>query len=348
MKIAGGGMATIYLGKASGPRGQERVAALKVIRHELGRDEAMKAMFHDEAKILARLSHPNVAAHWEHGIDDEHHFIAMELLVGRTLRDVWDACKARKVSLRLEHCAWIAARVADALEHAHALTDEQGAPLNVVHRDVNPTNIFLTFDGEVKLFDFGLAKAVGRRAQSSAGIVKGKLPYLSPEAIEQQPLDGRSDIYTLGTTLWELTTMRRLFVRDSDVETLMATRAGLVPDPRARLPEYPESLWKIIRRALAPKPDDRYQTAGEFAHALDAFVEAHGKGDDMVSLTSAILDALFPGEREKRAMWLKHAGSSRPQRTTLPPPVPVAGVSDSIPPPPPQTRPSSKHRLRKA
>jgi serine/threonine protein kinase len=351
VKIAGGGMATIYLGRGRGPRGEERVAALKVIRHELGHDEAMQAMFHDEAKILARLSHPNIAAHWEHGIDDEQHFIAMELLVGRTLRDVWDACKARKVSLRLEHAAWIAARVADALDHAHALKDEEGAPLNVVHRDVNPTNIFLTFEGEVKLFDFGLAKATGRRAKSSAGIVKGKLPYLSPEAIEQQPLDGRSDIYTLGTTLWELTTMRRLFKRDDDVETLMATRAGLVPDPRARLPEYPEALWKIIRRALARNPDERFQTAGELARALDAYVEEQETSDEMVSLTSEILDALFPGEREKRAMWLRHTGSSRPQRTTLPPPVPVAGVSDSIPPPPPppaSKRPSSKHRLRKA
>ncbi|HEX8791221.1 MAG TPA: serine/threonine-protein kinase [Polyangiaceae bacterium] len=351
VKIAGGGMATIYLGRARGPGGQQRVAALKVIRHELGHHKSMKAMFHDEAKILARMSHPNIAAHWEHGFDEEEHFIAMELLVGRTLRDVWDACKERKVSLRLDHAAWIAARVADALHHAHSLKDEKGAPLNVVHRDVNPTNIFLTFEGEVKLFDFGLAKARGQSAQSSAGIVKGKLPYLSPEAIEQLPLDGRSDIYTLGTTLWELTTMRRLFKRDDDVETVMATRAGLVPDPRARLPEYPEALWKIIRRALARDREERYQTAGELAGALDAFVESQGQGDDMVSLTSAILDALFPGEREKRAMWLRHTSASRPQRTTLPPPVPVAGMTESMAPPAPapaQKRPSSKHRIRKA
>jgi serine/threonine-protein kinase len=350
VKIAGGGMATIYLGRKREARGEERVAALKVIRHELGHDEAMQAMFHDEAKILARMSHPNIAAHWEHGIDDEQHFIAMELLVGRTLRDVWDACKTRKVSLRLDHAAWITARVADALHHAHELKDDEGKPLNVVHRDVNPTNIFLTFEGEVKLFDFGLAKASGRRAKSTAGVVKGKLPYLSPEAIEQMPLDGRSDIYTLGTTLWELTTMRRLFVRNEDVETLMATRAGLVPDPRARLPEYPEELWRILRCALARNRDERYQTAGELASALDAFVETQGTGDEMMSLTSAILDALFPGEREKRAMWLRHTSTSRPQRTTLPPPVPVAGVSDSMPPPLPEPskRPSSKHRVRKA
>jgi len=348
VKIAGGGMATIYLGRGRGEDGEEQLVALKVIRHDLRHDERFVTMFLDEAKILSRLWHPSIAATYGFGTDDEQHFIAMELLVGRTLRDVWDACKARKVSLRLDHAAWVAARIADALHHAHELTDEEGAPLNVVHRDVNPTNIFLTFEGEVKLFDFGLAKATGRRAKSTAGVVKGKLPYLSPEAIEQQPLDGRSDIYTLGTTLWELTTMRRLFKRDDDVETLMATRAGLVPDPRARLPEYPEALWKIIRRALARNPDERYQTAGELAHALDTFVEAQDKGDDMASLTSEILDALFPGEREKRAMWLRHTSSSRPQRSTLPPPVPVAGVSDSIPPPPPPKRPSSKHRLRKA
>lgn len=346
VKIAGGGMASIYLGRARDPSGGERIVALKVIRPELGHDEAAKAMFTDEANILSRMSHPNIAAHWEHGIDDQERFIAMELLVGRTLRDVWDTCKARKVALRLDHAAWIAARVAEALQHAHDLRDDEGQPLHVVHRDVNPSNIFLTFEGEVKLFDFGLARATGRRAQSSAGIVKGKLPYLSPEAIEQLPLDGRSDVYTLGTTLWEMTTMRRLFVRNDDVETVMATRAGLVPDPRARIPSYPEDLWRVLRRSLERDREHRYQTASDFARDLDAFVAQHAKGEDMASLTSAILDALFPGEREKRAMWLRHASASRPPRTTMPPPVPVAGVSDSMAPP--QKRPSSKHRLRKA
>ncbi len=335
-------MATIYLGRARDRSGGERLAAVKVIRHDLRHDRRYVQMFLDEAKVLSRLSHPNIAGTHEYGTDDEQHFIAMELLVGRTLLDVWNACKARKVSLRADHAAWIAARVADGLHCAHELSDEHGVPLRVIHRDVNPSNIFLTFEGEVKLFDFGLAKSTGRHAESSAGIVKGKLPYLSPEQVEQLPLDRRSDIYMLGTTLWELTTMRRLFQKHDDVETLMAVRASLVPDPRATVPAYPEALWNVVRRALARDRDERYPTAEALAHDLDAFVEGESQGEDMTALTSGILDALFPGEREKRAVWLKMANAPRntPPRATLPPPLPLAG--DPMPPIPPSRPPSMK------
>ncbi|HEY8041921.1 MAG TPA: serine/threonine-protein kinase, partial [Polyangiaceae bacterium] len=326
-------------------RTPQRLAAIKVIRHDLRLDEHFVRMFLDEAKILSRLSHPNIAATYEYGTDEERHFIAMELLVGRTLLDVWTACKTAKLALRLDHAAWIAARIADALHHAHEMCDERGAPLHLVHRDVNPSNVFLTFEGEVKLFDFGLAKATGRQAKSSSGIVKGKLPYLSPEQIAQLPLDRRSDIYMLGTTLWEMTTMRRLFKRADDVETLMAVRAGLVPDPRATVPTYPEDLWAIVRRALARDRDERYATTAELARDLDAFVAAQGAQEDMALLTGAILDALFPGEREKRALWLRQAGDARreAQRATMPPPVPVAGAhTPSMMPPKPSGRTPSR------
>jgi eukaryotic-like serine/threonine-protein kinase len=348
VKIAGGGMATVYLGRARDASGVERLAAVKVMRHELRHDELLVQMFVDEARMLSRLSHPNIAATYEYGTDEEQHFIAMELLLGRTLLEVWNACKERKVALRVDHAAWIAARVADALHYAHELVDEEGHPLHVVHRDVNPSNVFLTFDGEVKLFDFGLAKSKGR-SRSRAGIVKGKLPYLSPEQIAQLPLDRRSDIYMLGTTLWEMTTMRRLFQRKEDSETLMAVRAGLVPDPRATVPTYPESLWAIVRRALARAREERYATAQELAHDLDAFVASHrGEDDrDMALLSSAILDALFPGEREKRATWLTRAHTQREelQRATMPPPVTVVGAhTPSTSPRPPSNRPPRKPR----
>jgi hypothetical protein len=270
VKIAGGGMATIYLG-----RDADRLAAIKVIRHDLRNDDQVVSMFLDEAKILSRMSHPNIAATYEYGVEGEGHFIAMELLLGQTVLDVWTACKARKLALRLEHGAWIAARVADALHHAHELRDEHGVPLSLVHRDVNPANVFLTFDGEVKLFD---------------------------------------DIYMLGTTLWEMTTMRRLFRRTQDAETLMAVRAGLVPDPRATVPTYPEELWGIVRRALARNRDERYATAAELARDLDAFVATRRPAEEMPALTGGILDALFPGEREKRASWLRQASALRRKR----------------------------------
>lgn len=326
-------MATIYLGRARDASGAERLAAVKVIRHDLRHDPRFAQMFLDEARVLSRLSHPNIACTHEYGTHEDQPFIAMELLVGRTLLDVWNACKERKVSLRLDHAAWIAARVADALHSAHELKDPRGTSLGVIHRDVNPSNIFLTFEGEVKLFDFGLAKSVGRDAESSAGIVKGKLPYLSPEQVEQLRIDRRSDIYMLATTLWEMTTMRRLFKKEDDVETLMAVRASLVPDPRATVPSYPVELWRIVRRALQRDREDRYPTADAFARDLDRFVEGERQADEMAVLTSDILDALFPGEREKRALWLKMVNAPRttPARSTMPPPIPLAGDDDSVP-----------------
>ncbi len=339
VKIAGGGMATIYLGRVRGAGRDEHLVALKVIRHDLRHDDRFVKMFLDEAKVLSRLSHPNIAATYEFGTDADQHFIAMELLVGRTLLDVWDACKAKKVTLRLDHAAWIAARIADALHSAHEAVDEAGHPLNLVHRDVNPSNVFLTFDGEVKLFDFGLAKAQGRQGKSVEGIVKGKLPYLSPEQIAQLPIDRRSDIYMLGTTLWEMTTMRRLFKRDDDVETLMLVRAGLVPDPRATVPTYPEDLWHVVRRALARDRDDRYAAAADLARDLDAFVETREGADEMPLLTTAVLDALFPGEREARSQWLRRAHAPLPEgsRATLPPPAPVVGATTPSMMPAPRT-----------
>ena len=321
VKIAGGGMATVYLARTQDASRGEQLVAIKVIRHDLRHDQRYVQMFLDEAKVLTRLTHPNIASIFEFGTDDEQHFIAMELLAGRTLAEVWDACKARKVSLRLDHAAWIAARIADALHYAHELTDAEGAPLQVIHRDVNPSNVFLTFDGDVKLFDFGLAKSHGRQAKSTTGVVKGKLPYLSPEQFEPLVLDRRSDIYMLGTTLWEMTTMRRLFKRTNDLETVAVVRAALVPDPRATVPTYPEELWHIVRRALARNREERYPTARDLARDLDAFVASQGRDDDLRLLTSAILDALFPGEREKQALWLRRAkaGSGTPSAPSVAP-----------------------------
>jgi serine/threonine-protein kinase len=353
VKIAGGGMATIYIGRAREENGEERVAAVKVIRHELRHDAHVVRMFLDEAKILARLSHPNIAQTYESGSDEDLHFIAMELLVGRTLKDVWEACRDKQLSLRLDLAAWIGARVADALAYAHDLKGDDGEPLHLVHRDVNPSNIFLTHGGEVKLFDFGLAKAVGRNAKSQVGIVKGKLPYLSPEQVSQTGIDGRSDVFMLGTTVWELTTMLRLFKRADDIETLHAVRAALVPDPRASVPTYPDELRRTVKRALERDPDERY-TAAEFARALDAFVDAQGTRATMPALVGAILEELFPGERQKQALWLRRSKAPRAmaQRTTMAPPAPLAGTAVSMPPLPPpplppKRRSSSKMRARK-
>lgn len=324
-KIASGGMANVYLGRAkatsqagSGAKAiddADTVVAIKVPLHELAQDEQGIKMFMDEAKILSRLSHPNLIRTVGYGTSGEYHFIAMELLVGRTLMDVWDTCAGLKVAMRLDVSAWITARVADGLEYAHGLTDSEGSELGIIHRDVNPSNIFLTYDGEIKLFDFGLAKSVGRASKSQAGIVKGKLPYLSPEQILQVPIDRRSDIFTLGTTLWEMTTMRRLFRRDNDIATVKAVRNAPIPDPRTLVKGYPDALADIVMRAVERERDQRYSTAADFSRDLDAFVRRTAKGTNMSNLAPAMLDRLFPGDRARQLGWLR--------RRMTPPPPPV-------------------------
>jgi eukaryotic-like serine/threonine-protein kinase len=326
-KIAGGGMATVFLGRAQDGHGAERIAAVKVIKAELSKQEQFVTMFLDEAKILSRLKHPNIARTLEYGVSDHQPFIAMELLLGRTLLDVWDACVAKSVPIRLDMAAWICARVADGLHYAHELCDSDGTWLHVIHRDVNPSNIFLTYDGEVKLFDFGLARARGRRHRTDSGIVKGKVAYLSPEQLEQLPIDRRTDIFTLGTTLWEATTMQRLFKKEQDIDTALAIKEAKITDPRPLVLDYPDILWHIVRRALAKDRNDRYQRALDLSRDLDSFAR-HPAEWSMRGLISSLLDDLFPGDRARQMGWLKTTQDLPPNsmKATMAPPARLPSV----------------------
>ena len=244
-KIAEGGMATVYLGRLAGPAGFERVVALKVIRDQYALNPDFVDMFLDEAKIVARLSHPNIVQVHELGMEGNRLFIAMELLFGQSLWQVWEACRERKVRLRYDLLAWLGARVAEGLHHAHELTDA-GQRLEVIHRDVNPSNIFVTYDGQPKVIDFGLAKAANRISKTAAGVLKGKLAYMSPEQALGQRIDRRTDVFALGITLWELSADRRLFKQNDDVATLKAVHEANIPDPRTLVVGYPDQLWGVI------------------------------------------------------------------------------------------------------
>lgn len=303
--VAGGGMATIYLGRPYGSRGVKHLVALKVIKDEFVRDITYVNMFLDEARILSRLSHPNVVKTLEFGVSGDHRFIAMELLVGRPLSEVWSECEYKKQLIPPQLAAWICARVGRGLHYAHELKDETGTPLEVIHRDVNPTNIFITYDGGVKLIDFGLAKSVGRKARSAEGIVKGKVPYLSPEQLTQSKVDRRTDVYTLGATLWELTVGTRLFKRDSDADTIKAILRRNIPDPTELVENYPPELWSIIKRALETSLESRYPSAEAMSADLEAFVM---KTDEEMALElKAFLLELFPGEHEAQMNMLVQA-----------------------------------------
>jgi eukaryotic-like serine/threonine-protein kinase len=325
-KIGEGGMATVYLGHATGPEG-DRVVALKVIKDEFSLNADFVNMFLDESKIVSRLNHPNVVRVYELGNEGARLFIAMELLFGQSLWHVWNACRLAGVRLRYDVAAYIGARGAMGLHHAHELPRPDGGPSNLVHRDVNASNIFVTYDGEVKIIDFGLAKAIGRVSKTAAGVVKGKLAYMSPEQAVGKPLDRRSDVFALATSLWEVTTDQRLFKGTDDVETLKRVYAAQVPDPTALVEGYPPALWAILRRALAKIPAERYPTAADFARDLDAFV-AQTAPDMGPAMVSEVMQVLFRGERERQATWMAEASAhgDAPREPLVSPQAPRFGV----------------------
>jgi serine/threonine-protein kinase len=307
-KIAGGGMASIYLGRSADAANE--VVALKVMRSDRAEEDAeLVKMFVDEANLLARLHHPTIVRTIEVGVDNGQRYIAMELLLGMTLATVYETCVARKLRLEPELIAWMGARLAEGLHHAHELIDDAGAHVALIHRDVNPANMFVTFEGALKLFDFGMAKTMMRTSMNTApGVVKGKLSYLAPEQIMQLPLDRRADIFGLGTTLWELCTMRRLFQRDTDVETVRAVHVGAIPDVRTLVPEVPARLAAVVQRSLERNRDHRYPTAAALAKDLNEI--AGPRAGNAPARLSSMLDSLFPEERKKQRGWLKPAIAS--------------------------------------
>lgn len=309
-KIAGGGLSTVYLGRR---KDDGVVVALKIVRHDLRGDDEVLDMFHDEANLLPRLVHPGIVRTLEVGVGSETAFIAMELLLGVTLGHVLRTCAGKGLGLHPDACAWIVAQVADALHYAHEL--------GVIHRDANPENVFLGFDGSVKLIDFGLAKAHGRLTRSMPGVVKGKLPYLSPEQIMQLPLDRRSDVFALATTLWEMLTMRRLFRRESDEETLRAVHRGPILDPCRLAPDVPAELGPIVLRALERNRDRRTATAALLRGELEAFLFRRGVCDARAAVATT-LHELFVFEVKRQRGWLKPAPTSSPR---LPRPLVATG-----------------------
>jgi eukaryotic-like serine/threonine-protein kinase len=311
-KIADGGMAAVYVAR----RDDGEIVALKRIRDDFARNKEFLTMLLDEAKIVSYLSHPNIVRYHELGDEDGHAFLTMELLLGQSLWSVWEACRARGIRLRYDTIAWIGARVCDGLQYAHELRDAGGASLGIVHRDVNATNIFVTYDGEVKIIDFGLAKAANRAYKTAAGVIKGKVAYMSPEQALGHAVDRRTDVFALGTTLWELACDRRLFKSRDDVETLERVHEAKVPDPTRLVDGFPPALWAILRRALAKDPDDRPQTAAELGRELDAF--ARMQGEPTPSVLADVMRELFAEDRARQLAWIADVSAPGSRRETPP------------------------------
>lgn len=274
-RIGIGGMAEVFKAKIFGAEGFERMIAIKRILPHLVEDADFVQMFVDEAKIAVRLNHPNIVAIDDLGKIEGTLFIAMEYVRGRDLRAIYDCENARGGTMPIGVACHVVMKMCEALHHAHFATGPRGEPLQVIHRDVSPQNVMLSFDGEVKVADFGLAKARGRMVQTQAGVVKGKLAYMSPEQLRGEDIDHRVDVFGLGIVLFELLTGQRLFLGPSDMDTLRRVYEATVP-PMAELnPEVHPELEAIVRRALAKNRDDRYATALDLHDELQTYAYAH-------------------------------------------------------------------------
>jgi serine/threonine protein kinase len=217
-------MAEVFKAKAFGVEGFERLVAVKKILPNIAEDQEFIAMFIDEAKISVQLQHANIAQIFDLGKVEDSFFIALELVNGKDLRSIFDRCRQKGELMPLAQAAYVTMQVCEGLDYAHNKRDAQGRELHLVHRDISPQNVLIGYEGEIKLIDFGIAKAAGKASTTQAGILKGKFGYMSPEQVRGLPIDRRSDIFAVGIVLYELLTSERLFVGESDFSTLEKVR----------------------------------------------------------------------------------------------------------------------------
>lgn len=271
-----GGMAEIYKAKAFGVEGFERLLAIKQILENIARDESFINMFIDEAKIAGQLTHPNIAQIFDLGQAEGSYFIALEYISGKDLKTIFERARRIGEKVSIPRICYIMMKVCEGLGYAHEKKDPQGSPLNIVHRDISPQNILLSYEGEVKIIDFGIAKAQGKTSQTQAGMLKGKFSYMSPEQVRGIHVDHRSDIFSLGIVLYELLTLERLFLGESDFEIMRKIRHVEMSPPTLYNPHVPTELENIVLKALAPNSGDRYSSAYELAEDLEKFMRSQG------------------------------------------------------------------------
>jgi phosphate binding protein len=295
-----GGMADVFLAVARGPAGFNKLIVIKRLRAELAEDTSFREMFLDEARLAARLNHPNVVHTYEVGETDGAYFIAMEYLEGQPLQNLDKASKAKGLPLPAEVATRIIADALAGLHYAHELRDYDGSPLGIVHRDVSPHNLFVTYDGQVKLVDFGIAKASSSSNETQAGVLKGKAAYMAPEQAKGARVDRRSDIFAMGIVLWELCVGQRLMLRESSIATIHRLLSEPIPRPSDVVPGFPLELDAIIMCALQHHPDDRYATASDMRGALSNWLATRPMAHDELEERMKRLFARARAEMEKR------------------------------------------------
>jgi len=267
-----GGMARVYLALSRGPVGFNKLVVVKQVRPELAWDRDFITMFFDEARVAARLNHPNVVSTYEVVEEQGQYLLAMEFLEGQTMGEILN--RLGRAQMPLDQHLWILCQVLAGLHYGHELADYDGSPLGIVHRDVSPSNVFVTYNGEVKLLDFGIAKSAGAATSTQKGTVKGKIGYGAPEQFLARPVDARADVYAVGVMLWEALAGKRRKQADTPAAAYEARVSGSEPKIREVKPDVPVRLADICDRATATEPAARFASALQFQRALERYLES--------------------------------------------------------------------------
>jgi len=349
-RINVGGMAEVFRAKAFGVEGFERLVAVKRILPNIAEDKEFIRMFIEEAKLSVQLNHANIAQIFDLGVVDGSYYIALEHVHGRDLRAMFDRCRQLGEPMPVSQACFVVMKVCEGLDYAHNKRDQAGRELHLVHRDVSPQNVLVSFEGEVKLIDFGIAKAAGKGSKTQAGILKGKFGYMSPEQVRGIPVDRRSDVFSCGIVLYELLTGERLFVGESDFSTLEKVRNVEILPPSTYNRRIPDELERIVLKALAKDPEDRYQNSIDLHDELQAFVYTAGEFYSRKDL-AAWMKKTFGREIEEETAKLESyrqlkapipdvppraPAGSRPPTAAASPKARSSGPVKVVPPPPPR------------
>jgi serine/threonine protein kinase len=315
-KVAVGGMAEVYLAKSSGANGVNKFVAIKRILPQFSNNPEFISMFKEEAKVAINLSHSNIVSIYDFGIEHDQFYIVMEYVEGRNLRQIINEMKKSNKTFSLDQAVYMIKEAAAGLNHAHRCTDSQsGKPLNITHRDMSPQNIMVSFEGETKVIDFGIAKAESENEATKAGTLKGKFSYMSPEQSEGFPIDPRTDVFALGIILWELLANDRLFTGSNEGAILRKVRDCQIPAIRKINPLVPQELERIVMKALAKDKNVRYQTAANFHKDLNLFINTQYPDFSIHDFSQFIRDCFktaYAEGKEKLISYSKFTANEEP------------------------------------
>ncbi|MBK8171585.1 MAG: serine/threonine protein kinase [Sandaracinaceae bacterium] len=303
-RLEAGGMAEVFLGEAQGAQGFKKRVAIKRVLPHLAQNKRFISMFLDEARLGARLNHANIVTCFDIGAADNTYFIVMEFVDGANLKTIMETVRKQGKFVPVKEAVFICMEACRGLSYAHELTDDDGNPLHIVHRDISPPNIMITKRGEVKVADFGLAKASTQLEKTDPGVVKGKFSYLSPEAAQGVDVDARADVFAMGIVLWEMIAGKRLFLGETDYQTVKLVSDARIPSLRPMNSGVDADFEVVLHKCLARDPKDRYQSAAELGDALAGYLFSHQlkvTSYDIANLVNSVLSEKAKTKEPKKA-----------------------------------------------